>query len=414
MKNKFLFEYDSQMPEVLTERKDTGEVDVKVCWQQADKLNKNNRIYSKKLLSRVVKEANEKIASGETIWGLPYHPLDGFGRASDISHYWKKLWLEDDGRAMGVLTLLPTSEGKNLQILARGGRKLGISSRGMGEVNPETHQVSDGYMLLTPGDFTLSPSVEGAATVDESIRLNEQKLNEGDIYIDNRDSVDVVPGDEDDEEVEDESLENRADLAAQHLAAAEKLLGIMPPDESEEEETSESAEPEMSESEFMIMLEKFYRKCLGEGIVTQPCSFEQFRVAMEGGLRIQYHMNPNTEFLIALDTKLRNDAQNRRLFEEYKLGGGKETYVEWCKRKNREIAIVVEDVASPYKNLKEVKPENCLVEAQISGLKPEAIAAAQNAKFRQARRALMAEALNSGLSIAEALKHVDDLLKVRK
>lgn len=87
MKKKFL-EY--QLTEFqLLEKRETSEgteQDVKVKWQHADKVNKNERLYRKGLLKREIEKTNAKMAKGETVWGHAFHPKDGIGRPQDISH----------------------------------------------------------------------------------------------------------------------------------------------------------------------------------------------------------------------------------------------------------------------------------------------------------------------------------------
>jgi len=160
------------------------EVDVEVLWQRADVPNRNNRVYPKSLLDREIKKINQRIENGETIWGAAYHPPDAFGKPTEISHKWKKVWMENDGVCKGVLSLVDTRVGQDIKALIQAGT-VGISSRGTGTTTAkkgndgkEYLEVNSDYQMDTPGDFVVAPSVEGAGTLDESFRLYESQLSE--------------------------------------------------------------------------------------------------------------------------------------------------------------------------------------------------------------------------------------------
>lgn len=190
MKKKFL-EY--QLTEFqLLEKRETSEgteQDVKVKWQHADKVNKNERLYRKGLLKREIDKTNAKMAKGETVWGHAFHPKDGIGRPQDISHKWKSISMEADGVCTGVLTLVPTPVGKTMQTLVRHG-KMGISSRGFGTTTERKGlvdgkrvnylEVNDDFEMVTPGDFVVAPSVAGAGNIVEEIQNLESQLNKVD------------------------------------------------------------------------------------------------------------------------------------------------------------------------------------------------------------------------------------------
>lgn len=187
MKN--LLEYQINPFKILAERKtDEGtEQDVEVKWQHANIINNNNRRYRKKLLAREIDRIQSEIDAGKTVWGNSYHPADGIGRAQDISHKWKKIWMEDDGTCKGVLTLVPTEAIKTMMTLVRVG-KIGISSRGFGTTAERRDMiggkkvrfldVNDDYQMKTPGDFVVAPSVAGAGNITEELSELESRLNE--------------------------------------------------------------------------------------------------------------------------------------------------------------------------------------------------------------------------------------------
>lgn len=189
---KNLLEYALGSLEVIEERKndkDQKELDVQVKWQEADIVNQNNRLYGRALLEREIKRIQSEIDAGATIWGHGFHPADGLGKAQDISHKWKKVWLEDDGTAKGILTIVPTEAGNNVSVLIKAG-KLGISSRGFGSTTEREDiidgkkvkylEVNDDFKLKTPGDFVVAPAVAGAGNLNEEISNLEVRLNGAD------------------------------------------------------------------------------------------------------------------------------------------------------------------------------------------------------------------------------------------
>lgn len=191
---KNLLEYAFGSLEIIEERvideaKGDKEIDVKVKWQHADIINQNHRLYGRAILERETKRIQAEIDAGTTIWGHQFHPEDGLGKAQDISHKWKKVWIEDDGTAKGILTILPTEAGKNVAVLIKAGR-LGISSRGFGSfvekekmIDGKTvkyREVMDDYKMTTPGDFVVVPSVLGAGNLNEEISNLEVRLNGSD------------------------------------------------------------------------------------------------------------------------------------------------------------------------------------------------------------------------------------------
>jgi len=180
---------------VVNEAKGDIELDVKTMWQRSGvkedgrlAKNANNRYYPEALLKREIDKINERIKTGNTVWGHPFHPKDGQGKSDDISHLWTKVWMNDSGICEGNLTILPTTSGKNIQTLVKAG-KLGLSSRGFGTVTQKEEKVDDGtekylevnddFKLTTPGDWVPAPSVVGAGNLSEQISILESELNEG-------------------------------------------------------------------------------------------------------------------------------------------------------------------------------------------------------------------------------------------
>ncbi len=171
---------------VLTEEVDekTNErvLRVAVKWQHSDIINGNRRRYPKAILQREIDRLTPLIKEGK-VSGASFHP-EKMGELDDISHLWESIKMEQDGSCTGVVKVIPTARGKNAQAIIKAGGHIGMSSRGTGTIT-QKEEVVDGkrvkvdeinsdYVLLSPGDFVLSPSVPGAGTV----RLMESKLDE--------------------------------------------------------------------------------------------------------------------------------------------------------------------------------------------------------------------------------------------
>jgi len=184
MKQREILEYIPTTCQILgegTDKKGEQTLRVLVKWQQAGKINGNKRRYRKELLEREIERLSPLMKGGE-VWGSSYHPEDGVGKVSDITHSWEKVWMEPSGECFGEIEVLPTSSGKDLQVVLRKG-KIGMSSRGRGTLTltkdtlegkeVEFDDVNDDYHMITPGDFVLGPSVDDAGPV----RILESKLN---------------------------------------------------------------------------------------------------------------------------------------------------------------------------------------------------------------------------------------------
>ena len=73
------------------------------------------------------------IKKGSFIGTGDHHP-SGQTTIADASHIIKRLWMEKD-RVMAELKIIPTDKGKNVMELIQNGARLGLSTRGHGEVD---------------------------------------------------------------------------------------------------------------------------------------------------------------------------------------------------------------------------------------------------------------------------------------
>ena len=125
---------------------------------QGDKRNQNQRVYPVSEIAKAVKSVQSKIESGYSVLGEADHPDDLQVNLDRVSHVIEKMWMNGaDG--YGRLKLLPTPMGNICRTLLENGVKLGVSSRGSGNVN-ESGQVSE-FDIQTV-DIVANPSAPDA------------------------------------------------------------------------------------------------------------------------------------------------------------------------------------------------------------------------------------------------------------
>jgi len=125
---------------------------------QGDIRNANQRVYSSQEIGRAVKTLNEQIAGGYSVLGEVDHPQDLRINLDRVSHMITKMWM-DGPNGYGKLKILPTPMGQLVQTMLESGVKLGVSSRGSGEVDNEGKV--NGFEIITV-DVVAQPSAPGA------------------------------------------------------------------------------------------------------------------------------------------------------------------------------------------------------------------------------------------------------------
>lgn len=103
---------------------------------QGDVRNHNQRVYPLREINRAICSLNERITQGHSILGECDHPEELSINLDRVSHMITEMWLNgNDG--YGKLKILPTPMGNIIQTLLQSGAKLGVSSRGSGNVNED-------------------------------------------------------------------------------------------------------------------------------------------------------------------------------------------------------------------------------------------------------------------------------------
>ena len=125
---------------------------------QGDKRNQNQRVYPVNEIASAVKTLKEKIAGGYTVLGEADHPDDLNINLDRVSHMIVDMDMNGaDG--IGKLKMLPTPMGNICKTLLESGVKLGVSSRGSGNVDGSGN-VSE-FEIVTV-DIVANPSAPDA------------------------------------------------------------------------------------------------------------------------------------------------------------------------------------------------------------------------------------------------------------
>ena len=122
--------------------------------------NANQRVYPVNEIGRAVTTLNEQISNGFSVLGEVDHP-EGLNINIDrVSHMITEMWM-DGPNGYGKLKVLPTPMGQLVKTMLEAGVKLGVSSRGSGNVSESGNgEVSD-FEIITV-DVVAQPSAPGA------------------------------------------------------------------------------------------------------------------------------------------------------------------------------------------------------------------------------------------------------------
>ena len=121
--------------------------------------NANERVYPVPEIENAVKTLNEQIQEGYSVLGEVDHPDDLKINLDRVSHMITQMWM-DGANGFGKLKILPTPMGQLVKTMLESGVKLGVSSRGSGNVNDYDGKVSD-FEIVTV-DIVAQPSAPNA------------------------------------------------------------------------------------------------------------------------------------------------------------------------------------------------------------------------------------------------------------
>jgi Prohead core protein serine protease len=126
---------------------------------QGNVKNANERVYPVTEIENAVKTLNEQITEGHSVLGEVDHPDDLKINLDRVSHMITNMWM-DGPNGFGKLKILPTPMGQLVKTMLESGVKLGVSSRGSGNVDDRDGRVSD-FEIITV-DIVAQPSAPNA------------------------------------------------------------------------------------------------------------------------------------------------------------------------------------------------------------------------------------------------------------
>ena len=162
-------------------KENNGRLVVKGVLQRAESKNQNGRVYPREvLLKEVSKYLSEQVKERRALGELD-HPESSVVNLNNASHNIVEMhWDGDD--LLGTVEVLSTPSGNILKELFKSGIKLGISSRGLGSVEPVNEKNGeDGTVEVQPDfeliafDFVSNPSTHGAFMRPVNEGVEEQK-----------------------------------------------------------------------------------------------------------------------------------------------------------------------------------------------------------------------------------------------
>ena len=129
-----------------------------ICIQGGVK-NANKRVYPVNEIQEAVSTLNEQINQGMSVLGEVDHPDDLKINLDRVSHMVTEMWM-DGPNGYGKMKILPTPMGNLVKTMLESGVKLGVSSRGSGNVKESSGDVSE-FEIVTI-DVVAQPSAPDA------------------------------------------------------------------------------------------------------------------------------------------------------------------------------------------------------------------------------------------------------------
>jgi hypothetical protein len=122
--------------------------------------NANQRVYPVTEIGRAVNTLNDQIKGGYSVLGEVDHP-EGLNINLDrVSHMITDMWM-DGPNGYGKLKVIPTPMGQLVSTMINNGVKIGVSSRGSGNVKEDGSGEVSEFEIITV-DAVAQPSAPGA------------------------------------------------------------------------------------------------------------------------------------------------------------------------------------------------------------------------------------------------------------
>jgi hypothetical protein len=130
---------------------------------QAEKKNKNGRVYPKEILEKEVGKYVTELVDKKRAFGELGHPDGPTINLDRVSHMIVEL-KQDGDNFIGVAKIMDTPNGKIVKALIDEGASLGVSTRGMGSLKSrgDFQEVQEDFSLATAADIVADPSAPDA------------------------------------------------------------------------------------------------------------------------------------------------------------------------------------------------------------------------------------------------------------
>lgn len=173
MKQQILIEYFKPAEAQLVESHDKQKnLYLAGRMMAAEQKNMNQRIYPRAEIERAVGMINEKAKDGQFVCGELNHPDNLSIDLKNVSHIITEAWMDGDN-AVGKCKILNTPSGMIVKNLIEGGVKVGVSSRGTGNVT--TEGIVEDFSFVTL-DIVAQPSGPGCYPDVVREAVEDQKI----------------------------------------------------------------------------------------------------------------------------------------------------------------------------------------------------------------------------------------------
>lgn len=159
LRENLTFDRANLIVESVKEEGDKKSLYMRGIFIQGGVKNANERVYPVPEIEQAVTTLNEQIRNGNSVLGEIDHPDDLKINLDRVSHIITEMWM-DGANGFGKLKIIPTPMGQLAATMLENGVKLGVSSRGSGNVDEATGKVSD-FEIVTV-DIVAQPSAPNA------------------------------------------------------------------------------------------------------------------------------------------------------------------------------------------------------------------------------------------------------------
>jgi hypothetical protein len=150
----------------MNEKTGNKEHFIEGIFMQAEKKNRNGRVYPVGVLGKEVDRYNREYVNKNRAFGELGHPDSPTINLDRVSHMITKLY-PDGNNFIGKAKIMDTPNGKIVKSLLDGGASLGVSTRGVGSLRPHNgyQLVQDDFHLATAADIVADPSAPEAFVI---------------------------------------------------------------------------------------------------------------------------------------------------------------------------------------------------------------------------------------------------------